>query len=351
MQAILSRLHSYKCATLKVPSNTVTRSFLLSCDHFFTRLVKRKCRTGRNRGEIVSNLRAEGIEPNDFGVEFSFANRATRKSSNKAKTHLSNRIRGSGAVLVPHPDKAEKGGDDACLVLEHQGVFGIMDGVGGWADKGVDTATYSSTFAKKLAAAVLAGEKDPCRMITYAHAETRVRGSSTACVATVSPRDGLTLVCIGNLGDGGAIVVRGKKVVFTTAAQQHQFNCPFQLGCPRYYPETDSVDDVQRYDVSVSRGDVLIMGSDGLWDNVFLFEVARVCEELLMMEGSAQEIAESVAGKAFTNSKDEHYDSPFAQEAREKGYGVGRSERAEIDRLVGGKIDDIAVLVVIFDST
>ena len=186
------------------------------------------------------------------------------------------------------PDKAEKGGDDACLVLEYHGVFGIMDGVGGWADKGVDTATYSSTFAKSWQQQFWLEKKIPCRMITYAHAETRVRGSSTACVATVSPRDGLTLVRIVNLGDGGAVVVRGKKVVFTTAAQQHQFNCPFQLGCPRYYPETDSVDDVQRYDVSVSRGDVLIMGSDGLWDNVFLFEVARVCEELLMMEGSAK---------------------------------------------------------------
>ena len=86
----------HKCATLKVPSNTVTRLFFLSCDLF----VKRKCRTGRNRGEIVSNLRAEDKEPNDFGVEFSFANRATRKSSNRANTRLSNRIRGSGAVLV-----------------------------------------------------------------------------------------------------------------------------------------------------------------------------------------------------------------------------------------------------------
>jgi protein phosphatase PTC7 len=57
-------------------------------------------------------------------------------------------VRSSGAVLVPHPDKAEKGGEDACFVLRELGAFGVMDGVGGWADEGVDPAAYSNTFAE-----------------------------------------------------------------------------------------------------------------------------------------------------------------------------------------------------------
>ena len=48
-------------------------------------------------------------------------------------------------VSVPHPDKAEKGGEDACFVLRDQGAFGVMDGVGGWAEEGVDPAVGDAT--------------------------------------------------------------------------------------------------------------------------------------------------------------------------------------------------------------
>ena len=70
-------------------------------------------------------------------------------------------IASSGAVLVPHPDKAEKGGEDACFVLRDQGAFGVMDGVGGWADEGVDPAAYSNTFAEAIGGGGADGRGDP----------------------------------------------------------------------------------------------------------------------------------------------------------------------------------------------
>ena len=93
--------------------------------------------------------------------------------------------------------------------------------------------------------------------------------------------------------------------MFSTAAQQHQFNYPFQLGCSKLNPETDSVNEIQRYDVSIFRGDALIIGSDGLCDYVFLPEIGKYCEELLTTGGSAQELAERITGKAYEHSKDE----------------------------------------------
>jgi len=50
--------------------------------------------------------------------------------------------------LLPHPEKAYKGGEDALFASEH--VLLVADGVGGWADSGVDPALYS----KKLASIV-----------------------------------------------------------------------------------------------------------------------------------------------------------------------------------------------------
>lgn len=50
--------------------------------------------------------------------------------------------------MTPHPEKADKGGEDA--IFTSPNVLFIADGVGGWSDSGVDPALYS----KRLAAIV-----------------------------------------------------------------------------------------------------------------------------------------------------------------------------------------------------
>ena len=72
-----------------------------------------------------------------------------------ARVSASVRRTDDSCAWVPHPDKADKGGEDACFVLRDQGAFGVMDGVGGWAEEGVDPAA-----------------RDPgahCRLFTPAH--------------------------------------------------------------------------------------------------------------------------------------------------------------------------------------
>lgn len=49
---------------------------------------------------------------------------------------------------------------------------------------------------------------------------------------------------------------------------------------------------------------------------------------------SAEGLAEAIASKAFEYSVDEHFNSPFSQEAKRSGY-----------KFEGGKSDDIAVTV------
>ena len=256
----------------------------------------------------------------------------------------------TGAVLVPHPDKADKGGEDACFVLRDQGAFGVMDGVGGWAEEGVDPAAYSNTFAEKSAAAVLMGKTDPRAVIAEAHANTQIVGSSTACVAVLESKAGVDRLLIGNLGDAGAMVARGSEVVFSTPPQQHEFNCPYQLGWKEFYPESDTAEDAETYSVDVLAGDCLIMGTDGLWDNVPALEAAEVMAALVKEGKDAQEVAEAIATVAFEHSVDEEYDSPFTQEARRNGYDVEWWEKAQGKTLVGGKMDDIAVIVAFLDE-
>ena len=48
----------------------------------------------------------------------------------------------AGGVNLPHPAKAETGGEDAFFVS--RGAVGVADGVSAWARDGINAALYSS---------------------------------------------------------------------------------------------------------------------------------------------------------------------------------------------------------------
>lgn len=52
----------------------------------------------------------------------------------------------TGVYLNPHYSKKEKGGEDAATVT--QNVIAVADGVGGWAESGVDPAKFSKNLCK-----------------------------------------------------------------------------------------------------------------------------------------------------------------------------------------------------------
>lgn len=52
-------------------------------------------------------------------------------------------------------------------------------------------------------------------------------------------------------------------------AQQHSFNCPFQLAAQKRWPEADPPEAADMYEVELLPGDILVLGSDGLFDNMW----------------------------------------------------------------------------------
>jgi hypothetical protein len=74
-----------------------------------------------------------------------------------------------------------------------------------------------------------------------------------------------------NLGDSGFLIARAKEgedkleLLFKTPFQQHDFNTPFQLSTMG--PDEPWHADVEKF--VVENGDILVMGTDGLWDNVY----------------------------------------------------------------------------------
>lgn len=249
-------------------------------------------------------------------------------------------------VSRAHPDKAAKGGEDAHFVLaaEPTGArrvtaAGVADGVGGWADQGVDAGLYSRALMS-WAHRRLAEAEVPCIVdaLAFSYRMTKVLGSCTACLALLREEEdggGVGQLETLNLGDSGLLLARpgagdgaggAFDVVFKTTEQQHRFNMPYQLGT--FSQDLPQHADLQTIDVRA--GDVCILATDGVWDNVFEERLLEILSEAAGdYEAAARKIAETAMriGQSRSNT-------PFST----KAWSVGIQHS-------GGKLDDVTVVL------
>lgn len=232
-----------------------------------------------------------------------------------------------GSCYLPKPGTER--GEDAHFISEEEQTFGVADGVGGWARLGVDAGEFARQLVYHAEIAIKEEPKgaiDPMRVLKKAFSKTKARGGSTACIATLRDQ------CIHavNIGDSGFIVVRKGGVTFHSPVQQHFFNCPYQLGSD---PNSDPPAAGESIKFDLTTGDVIVAGTDGLFDNLFDNEVVEAVvqgnKEGLGPKEMASRIAQLALGRAHGQC-----DTPFSIAAREAGFSYS-----------GGKIDDITVIV------
>jgi len=227
-------------------------------------------------------------------------------------------------------------------------VIGVADGVGGWRQYGIDPGQFSFRLMQSCERLVSSGyfaSNQPARLLAQGFSEMQqckkpVIGSSTACVAMLSHADGK--LYSANIGDSGLLIVRDDKVVHRSAEQQHYFNTPFQLSLPPSEMASDVLSDrpeaADRYEFNVEDGDVIILATDGVFDNV---PDALLVEQVSSIKGCTndlvkiQQCCNSIAFLARQLSRDDNFLSPFAKNARRNGY-------ADVS---GGKEDDVTVML------
>ena len=78
-------------------------------------------------------------------------------------------------------------------------------------------------------------------------------------------------------GDSGFLIVRDGSIEFRSPPLQHFFDCPLQFAAyPDYTNATDSAEDAGLYQLPVQQGDLIVAGTDGLWDNVHQEEIVQI---------------------------------------------------------------------------
>ncbi|XP_013413535.1 protein phosphatase PTC7 homolog [Lingula anatina] len=238
-------------------------------------------------------------------------------------------------------------GDDSCFIARHRlgDVIGVADGVGGWRAYGVDPSQFAHSLMRTCERLVSEGHfrpESPEAIIAASYSELMenkvpLLGSSTACVVSLFREE--KTIYTANLGDSGFLLIRNGNVVHRSEEQTHYFNTPFQLAVAPPMQEglvlSDSPESAQRTSFSVEEGDIIVVGTDGLFDNM---SEGMILEHLKTLKDHKPEnikrTARTLAKTARELSFDPDYMSPFAQQAQEHGI-----------ECKGGKPDDITVIL------
>ncbi|CAI9281715.1 unnamed protein product [Lactuca saligna] len=242
----------------------------------------------------------------------------------------------SGSCYLPHPEKEETGGEDAHFICSDEQAIGVADGVGGWADLGIDAGKYARELMSNSVNAIQdepKGSVDPTRVLEKAYTNTKSKGSSTACIIALT-NQGLDAI---NLGDSGFMVVRDGCTVFRSPAQQHDFNFTYQL---ENGSNSDLPSSGQAFSIPVAPGDVIIAGTDGLFDNLYNNDITAIVVHAVRAGLDPQVTAQKIAALARQRAMERDRQTPFSAAAQEAGY-----------RYYGGKLDDITVVVSFITSS
>jgi protein phosphatase PTC7 len=264
--------------------------------------------------------------------------------------------------------------------------FGVADGVGSWREYDVDPRNFSHKLMQECEnilgeVARIGGPRDgkkfrrmisPSEILAQAYERVKAENIIGSCTACVALFDNIRhQLHFSNLGDSGIIVLRhidsdvagslkrdratprhervsDLRVAYVSQQQLRSFNHPYQLGwtgeeVKEGETSFKSAKESCSTSIHLRRGDIIIMATDGLFDNVDIDDIAKVALEWEQKNGfirggdivarerrwkmgnsltvlSAERIpalAEALCEKAREASLDPTLDSPFALLAKE----------------------------------
>ncbi|OLP75861.1 Protein N-lysine methyltransferase METTL21A, partial [Symbiodinium microadriaticum] len=270
-----------------------------------------------------------------------------------------------------HPVKAQKGHKDADACLTVPLVLGVADGVSQIEDFGIDASMLPNELLQVVEQLgmhqLIPGAKlpsadtyrGPVSMLRRAFEATESLGSLTVVLAVMDNSTRIhgklhPMIAIITIGDCELIVLRRVKgarqpleIVCHTEMQRIDGHAqtPLQLARvdaridPNFH-EALTIEVIERgsavHCVSAYEGDIVIMGSDGVFDNLYLDEIMALANAMLPPTQAGQHFSEAQM-KALAQQIVE------ACHAKTRPGPMGQLREAPIGR--GGKKDDTSCVV------
>lgn len=175
-------------------------------------------------------------------------------------------------------------GEDDFIITEnkHLNLLAVADGVGSWIFHGINTKYFVSELMDVLTAkyhaidhSTIKGHDEESNSVLYSivsesiqflnrRTENINRGSCTLAALSLN----LKTLHLNTylMGDAGFMIVRNRQIIYRTVDQLKGFNFPFQMGVGQ------EMDHPIKGDMNILKlklGDVIVVGSDGLFDNLF----------------------------------------------------------------------------------
>eukprot|EP01062_Namystynia_karyoxenos_P031238 TRINITY_DN23189_c0_g1_i1.p1 TRINITY_DN23189_c0_g1~~TRINITY_DN23189_c0_g1_i1.p1 ORF type:complete len:367 (+),score=74.90 TRINITY_DN23189_c0_g1_i1:93-1103(+) len=195
-------------------------------------------------------------------------------------------------------DPAHCGEDSFFISDSYVHTIGVADGVGGWRDMGIDPGQIARQLMHNSKEISEGKYILPHWLLAEAYWKIKYgkevgAGSTTACIVCL--RDYVVrgddnqqlhkqILYSANLGDSGWVLVRDGRIAETSDSQRVQHNTPKQLAMIPDTLRSDGYIENEPYDASISHhdvqsGDVLVLGTDGLWDNLDMPQVEQMVRD------------------------------------------------------------------------
>jgi protein phosphatase PTC7 len=277
-----------------------------------------------------------------------------------------------------HPRKAEKiGHRDADVTLTSPVILGVADGVSQIEDFGIDASELPRELMQQCEELAMdqvlpcadgpdlaqGGYMGPVTLMREAYENTEALGSTTACVAILDNSTQIhgklhPMIAVLAVGDCELLILRrlqgrhsSLQAVFHTEMQRIGGHAQQPIQIARVddridpnFDENIAIEVIERgsaaHYVSAYEGDILVLGSDGVFDNLYLDEVQAICNEVLrpshhaggkfvpcdpnLLYAAARRIVEACHMKTQPSATGQYPDTPIGK---------------------GGKVDDTCCVV------
>mmetsp|Transcript_14043 Transcript_14043/g.24658 ORF Transcript_14043/g.24658 Transcript_14043/m.24658 type:complete len:464 (+) Transcript_14043:95-1486(+) len=275
------------------------------------------------------------------------------------------------AYQKTHPLKAVKGQKDADATLCSPMLVAVADGVSQIEEFGIDASELPNELLNQVeqlaVCQLLPGQETeeylgPISMMRDAYEATASLGSTTVLTAIMDNSTKIhgklhPMIAVCSIGDCEILILRraqdqaGRLMpIFHTEMQRIDGNAqsPLQLARvddtvdPDFDPSV-AIEVIEQgsavHCVSAFEGDIVVAGSDGVFDNLFIDEILSICDEMLNPPQAA-----GAKWRPCDRSLLGHCAQRLVQAAHAKTDPQGGMYK-DTPIGVGGKIDDTSVLV------